>query len=92
MRTDRIPHKIPKLKKNLKYKRIMVNSIGNRDELEFLERVFLLASVIIETDSITIKMPRSFFVNRNSLSYHWTSKNQLDPGNQKRSKKKTSSI
>ena len=31
-----------------------------RDELEFLEQVFLLATITIETDSITIKMLRSF--------------------------------
>ena len=30
------------------------------DELEFLERVFLLATITIEIDSITIKMRRSF--------------------------------
>ena len=30
-----------------------------RDELEFLERVFLLATITIETDSIKIKMLRS---------------------------------
>ena len=33
------------------------------DEFEFLERVFLLATITIETDSITIKMLRSFFVS-----------------------------
>ena len=30
------------------------------DELEFLERVFLLGTITIEMDSIAIKMPRSF--------------------------------
>ena len=28
---------------------------NKRDELEFLQRVFLLATITIETDSITIK-------------------------------------
>ena len=36
------------------------NKKQKRDKLESLERVFLLATITIETDSITIKMLRSF--------------------------------
>ena len=37
--------------------------LSDGDELEFLERVFLLATITTEMDSITIKILRSFFVS-----------------------------
>ena len=43
-----------------KYNHSTSNSGAGRDELEFLERIFLFATIAIETDSITIKMLRSF--------------------------------